>query len=180
MNKFPSRYKHFLSRKCIWLCCLWNVSLFFLVLLCWLLTYIDAYIMKKKCTLSNLQYKTPNPNTWMFLVSFSVLCLCPIHWSQVSSWEWRYVVGAAPTGDAPTTSEWSAILLPTKVWLILGLRVICTYISADYIIVIFHILIYIIYIYLLWLFKVEILSDLGYVLRPLLLTWGNINPSMDK
>ena len=29
------------------------------------------------------------------------------------------VVGAAPTGDAPTTSEWSSILLPTKVRLIL-------------------------------------------------------------
>ena len=29
------------------------------------------------------------------------------------------VVGAAPTGDAPTISEWSPILLPTKVWLIL-------------------------------------------------------------
>ena len=29
------------------------------------------------------------------------------------------VVGAAPTGDAPTTSEWSAILLPTNVRLIL-------------------------------------------------------------
>ena len=29
------------------------------------------------------------------------------------------VVGAAPTGDAPTTSEWSTSLLPTKVWLIL-------------------------------------------------------------
>ena len=29
------------------------------------------------------------------------------------------VVGAAPTGDAPTTSEWSMILLPTKVRLIL-------------------------------------------------------------
>ena len=29
------------------------------------------------------------------------------------------VVGAAPTGDAPTTSEWSALLLPTKVPLIL-------------------------------------------------------------
>ena len=28
-------------------------------------------------------------------------------------------VGAAPTGDAPTTSEWSTILLPTMVWLIL-------------------------------------------------------------
>ena len=29
------------------------------------------------------------------------------------------VVGAAPTGNAPTTSEWSTILLPTKVQLIL-------------------------------------------------------------
>ena len=29
------------------------------------------------------------------------------------------VVGAAPTGDAPTTSEWSTIVLPTKVQLIL-------------------------------------------------------------
>ena len=29
------------------------------------------------------------------------------------------VVGAAPTGGAPTTSEWSTILLPTKVNLIL-------------------------------------------------------------
>ena len=29
------------------------------------------------------------------------------------------VVGAAPTGDAPTTSEWSTILLPTKMRLIL-------------------------------------------------------------
>ena len=28
------------------------------------------------------------------------------------------VVGAAPTGDAPTTSEWSTVLLPTKVPLI--------------------------------------------------------------
>ena len=30
------------------------------------------------------------------------------------------VVGAAPTGDAPTTSKWSTILLPTKVRLILN------------------------------------------------------------
>ena len=29
------------------------------------------------------------------------------------------VVGAAPVGDAPNTSEWSTILLPTKVCLIL-------------------------------------------------------------
>ena len=29
------------------------------------------------------------------------------------------VVGTAPTGDAPTASEWSTTLLPSKVWLIL-------------------------------------------------------------
>ena len=29
------------------------------------------------------------------------------------------VVGAAPTGDAPTTFEWSTNSLPIKVWLIL-------------------------------------------------------------
>ena len=51
----------------------------------------------------------------MFLVS-SCSCLCPIHWSQVEN---KDVVGAAPTGDAPTASEWSTISLPTKVLLIL-------------------------------------------------------------
>ena len=51
----------------------------------------------------------------MILVS-SCSCLCPIHWSQVDNED---VVGAAPTGDAPTTSELSTILLPTKVRLIL-------------------------------------------------------------
>ena len=29
------------------------------------------------------------------------------------------LVGAAPTGDAPTTSEWSTILIPTKIRIIL-------------------------------------------------------------
>ena len=47
----------------------------------------------------------------------SYSCLCPVHWSQVLSWEWR-CSWAVPTGDAPTTYEWSAILLPTEVWLI--------------------------------------------------------------
>ena len=45
----------------------------------------------------------------------SCSCLCPIHWSV----ENEDVVGAAPTGNAPTTSEWSTTLLPTKVRLIL-------------------------------------------------------------
>ena len=41
-------------------------------------------------------------------------CLRKIYWSQMFSGEWRCSVGAAPT-----TSEWSTILLPTKVRLIL-------------------------------------------------------------
>ena len=45
------------------------------------------------------------------------VCLCPHHWSQVLSNE--DVVGAAPTSDAPNTSEWSKILLPTDICLIL-------------------------------------------------------------
>ena len=53
----------------------------------------------------------------MFLVSSSVVfaqsneAMCYV--------ENEDVVGAAPTGDAPTTSEWSTILLPTKVRVIL-------------------------------------------------------------
>ena len=45
------------------------------------------------------------------------------------------VVGAAPTGDAPTTSEWSTILLPTKVHLILE---ILRYIPMFYVDVIIN------------------------------------------
>ena len=51
---------------------------------------------------------------YMFLVS-SYSWLCPIHWSEVLSdkVENEDVVGAAATGGASTTSEWSASLLPT-------------------------------------------------------------------
>ena len=39
-------------------------------------------------------------------------CLSPIYYSQVLNRERRCtVVGAAPTGDAPTTSEWSTIFI---------------------------------------------------------------------
>ena len=44
----------------------------------------------------------------------SYSCLCPIHWSQVLSREW-ICSWSNGEGDAPTTSEWSTILLPTKV-----------------------------------------------------------------
>ena len=53
----------------------------------------------------------------MFLV-FSCSCLRSILWSQVWSWEWR-CSWKLTTDDAPTTTELSTILLPTKVRLIL-------------------------------------------------------------
>ena len=54
-------------------------------------------------------------------VSYLILHFCPIQWSPlgVKSRMKIYLVGAAPTGDAPTTSEWSTSILSTKVHLIL-------------------------------------------------------------
>ena len=51
----------------------------------------------------------------MFLVS-SCSCLFPIHWSHEGVKSRSDVVGAAATGDAPTISEWSIIVLPTEVF----------------------------------------------------------------
>ena len=68
---------------------------------------------------SSLEYKTHQIPT---LKIFSY-CLAAVFFAE--SLEARCqvenedVVGAAPTGDAPTTSEWSTIVLPTKVRLIL-------------------------------------------------------------
>ena len=61
----------------------------------------------------------------MILVS-SCSCLCATYWSQVLSRVNSYedVVGAAPTGAAPTTSEGSTILLSTNMSYIRGLTVI--------------------------------------------------------
>ena len=56
-------------------------------------------------TLKRFSYRLPA----VFAESFEARC-------QVENED---VVGAAPTGDAPTTSEWSTILLPSKVRLIL-------------------------------------------------------------
>ena len=53
----------------------------------------------------------------MFIV-LSCSCLLPIQWSQASSRD-DDVVGAEPTVDAPTTSEWLTILLPAKMRLVL-------------------------------------------------------------
>ena len=68
--------------------------------------------------MSNLSYKG---HQIPYLKCFSS-CLAVIFMQSIEarcSVENEDVVGAAPTGDAPTTSLWSTILLPTKVWLIL-------------------------------------------------------------
>ena len=64
----------------------------------------------------------------MFLV-LSCSCLCPIHWSQMLSQEWR-CNWSRTTGDTPTTSVWSAISLPNKVHL--TLEVWWYYYMRDY------------------------------------------------
>ena len=67
---------------------------------------------------SILQYKThPIPKHKCFSSRLAVVFAKSI---EARFWvENEDVVGAAPTGDAPTASKWSTILLPTKVRLIL-------------------------------------------------------------
>ena len=64
-------------------------------------------LLKKKSAVKSLIQDAPNPKTWMFLVS-SCSCLCPIYWSQVLNREWRWS-WAVPTGNVPTTFEWSIV-----------------------------------------------------------------------
>ena len=59
--------------------------------------------------------KSQNSNASRLVLQLSL----PNLWSQVLSRESEDVAGAAPTGDAPTTSEWSTTVLPIKVRLIL-------------------------------------------------------------
>ena len=90
---------------------------------------------------SNLSYKThlfPNINVSCFILQLPLQNLLKPVFSQEwrcsrIGWDWICltmthvlqdilavldVVGETPTGDAPTTSEWSTILMPTKVCLI--------------------------------------------------------------
>ena len=84
---------------------------------------LSIFDMSLKITNLRLQLHLPEAeetilqNLYMFLV-LSCSCLCPIHSSQVLIKN-EDVVGAAPTGDAPATSEWSTISSPTEVPLIL-------------------------------------------------------------
>ena len=67
---------------------------------------------------SNLEYKAHHTPT---LKCFSSR-LAVVYVQSVKArcqFENEDVVGAAPTGDAPTTSKWSTILVRTKVRLIL-------------------------------------------------------------
>ena len=62
--------------------------------------------------ISNIRHtKSQNLNVSRLVFAQSIEARCQV--------ENEDVVGAASTGDAPTTSEWSTILLPTKVRLIL-------------------------------------------------------------
>ena len=79
-------------------------------------SYRPIYIIKPTGCQNNPGRVFPLDAAASSLLSLS--CLCPIHWSQVLSQEWR-CSWAAPTGDAPTTAQWSTILLPTKVGLIM-------------------------------------------------------------
>ena len=84
----------------------------------WLPNYINQSIHKKnsKYMINEIvKYHQISNIRWTKSQNLNVPCLCPIQWSQVN----EDVVGAAPTGDAPTTSEWSTIMLSAKVPLIL-------------------------------------------------------------
>ena len=77
---------------------------------CWTSTvWVYGKISNIRCTISQ---------------TLNVSCLA-LHLSLLKSIEARYyvenedVVGAAPTGDAPSTTEWLTIILPTRVHLIL-------------------------------------------------------------
>ena len=67
--------------------------------------------------LSSLQYKAHQiPKLECFVFGLALVFAQAIEARcQVGN---EYVVGAAPTGNAPTTSEWSMVLLPTKVRII--------------------------------------------------------------
>ena len=52
---------------------------------------------------------------WMWTATYRQISNIRGTKSQVENED---IVGAAPTGDAPTTSEWSTIVLPTKMRLV--------------------------------------------------------------
>ena len=63
--------------------------------------------------ISSLIQGAPNPKLKSFLSHLAIVFEQSIEARSLV--ENEDVVGAAPTGDAPTTSEWSGILLPIKV-----------------------------------------------------------------
>ena len=65
-------------------------------------------------------------------VSCIILQLSSLNPLKPCEVETEDVVGAAPTGDAPTTSELSTILLPTKVRLILEVLRYIDFMSENY------------------------------------------------
>ena len=58
---------------------------------------------------------------WRYEIRWETFCANFFHPELYFDW----AIGAAPTGDAPTTSEWSTISLPTQVRLILETWRVC-------------------------------------------------------
>ena len=78
-------------------------------------TYSTLVIITLHHQTSNIKH-TKSPNV-MFLV-LSCTCLCPIHWSQVLSWEWRCSWSSAERRCSNYILV-TTILLPAKMQLIL-------------------------------------------------------------
>ena len=81
----------------------------------WLMRFSKLYLRMLPSNLWYLAHQIPK------LKFFSSRLVLPLSQSikAMRSVDNEDVVGAAPTGDAPTTSEWSAMLLPHEVRLIL-------------------------------------------------------------
>ena len=70
--------------------------------------WVNIYMYRKNSSISRT--KSQNLNISHLVLPLSL----PIPLKLGVKSRMRIVVGAAPTADAPTKSEWSSILLPTK------------------------------------------------------------------
>ena len=93
---------------------------------CWFSTISLTYKMDA-CQIyrqvSNIRHTKSTPTLKMF--SYCLVAVFSESLEARCQVENEDVVGAAPTGDAPTTSEWSTILWLTKVCLILEVLRYC-------------------------------------------------------
>ena len=81
-----------------------------------ILIMLAIYQAKKYRQTNDIRHtKSQNLNVSHLVLQLSL----PNPWKPGVKSDNKDVIEAAPTGDASTTSEWSTILLPTKVWHIL-------------------------------------------------------------